>query len=152
MSANRPTSTDWGIALVRLALGVVFVVHGVGKLLDVGPTATGIDGFAGFLAGLGIPLPELVALGVALVETFGGLFVLVGFLTRYVAALIAVDMLAATVLVHFPQGFAVSNGGYEFTLTLFLVALSVVFFGSGAISVDRAVLDRGMRVPSGERG
>ncbi|WP_158058674.1 DoxX family protein [Halorussus halophilus] len=148
MPETRSTSTDWGIALVRLALGVIFVVHGVGKLFGLGPTATGLDGFAGFLGGLGVPLPELAAVGVALVETVGGLFVLAGLLTRYAAALIAVDMLVATILVHFPQGFAVSNGGYEFTLTLFLVALALVFLGSGALSVDRAVLGRGRTVPT----
>lgn len=140
MSAAQRLPADWGIALVRLALGVVFVVHGVGKLFGVGPSATGLSGFSGFLGSLGVPFPSVAALGVALVETVGGLFVLVGFLTRYAALFIAIDMLVATLLVHLPRGFSASEGGYEFTLTLFLVSLALVFLGSGALSVDRAVL------------
>ena len=148
---STTTTTDWGIALVRLAVGVVMVVHGVGKLFGVGPSATGLDQFAGFVGGLGVPLPTLAALGVALVETVGGLFVLVGLLTRYAAALFAADMLVATLLVHLPNGFSVSDGGYEFTLTLFLAALALVLLGSGSLSVDRAVLGR-EPVPGAVRG
>ena len=151
MATRGTTTADWGIALVRLAVGVVMVVHGVGKLFGAGPSATGLDQFAGFIGGMGVPLPTLAALGVALVETVGGLFVLVGFLTRYAAALFAADMLMATLLVHLPNGFAVSDGGYEFTLTLFLVALALVLLGSGSLSVDRAVLGR-EPVPGTVRG
>ncbi|MFC4553410.1 MULTISPECIES: DoxX family protein [Halorussus] len=150
MANGATTSSDLGIALVRLAVGVVMVVHGIGKLFGVGPSAAPLGEFGGFLGSLGVPLPTLVALGVALVETVGGLFVLAGFLTRYAAALFAADMLAATLLVHLPRGFSVANGGYEFTLTLFLAALALVFLGSGSFSVDRAVLGR-EPVPSAVR-
>jgi putative oxidoreductase len=144
-------AVDWGIALLRLAIGFVFVVHGAGKLLGVGPFATSLDQFAGFLGTLGVPLPTLFAFVVAVVEAVGGLFVLVGFLTRFAAAAIAVNMLVATLLVHLPNGFAASDGGYEYTLTLFLVSLSLVLLGSGAFSVERIAFGRELFVPTSGR-
>jgi len=148
MSGQQRTQNDLGIALLRLAIGLVLLVHGAGKLLGVGPTATDLAQFAGFLGSLGVPLPSVFAPVVGVVETVGGLFVLVGVATRYAAVLIAADMLVATVLVHLPRGFSVSNGGYEFTLTLFLVSLSLVFLGPGAFSIERSVLDGELTVSS----
>lgn len=109
----------------------------------MGPRSTGgIGGFAGFLAQLGVPAPELVAWGIGFVELLGGLLILVGLFTRYAAALIAIDMAVATLLVHVPNGFAVSNGGYEYTLVLALIAVAFVLSGPGALSLEYALYGR----------
>lgn len=55
------TSESIGLVFSRLALRVIFVVSGVGKVFATGPKATGIDTFAGTLAQLGIPLPTVAA-------------------------------------------------------------------------------------------
>jgi putative oxidoreductase len=134
------SATAWSIVLVRLALGLVIFIHGVGKLLQIGPTATPPAEFTGFLASLGIPLPGLFTWIVALVETIGGLFILVGLLTRFAAAAVGIDMLVATLLVHVPEGFSVSNGGFEYTFVLFLLAVALVISGAGPkLSLDRAL-------------
>ncbi len=132
-------SDNPGLVLVRVALGLVFTVSGVGKVLGVGPKAMGIQGFAGFLGGLGIPMPTLVAWAVGLLELVGGVLLLVGLLTRVVGTLMAINMAAALVLVHLPSGFVASNGGYEYVLVLALCSLGVAVGGPGALSADSAL-------------
>ncbi|EMA37807.1 DoxX family protein [Halococcus hamelinensis] len=133
------TSESVGLAFSRLALGIIFVVSGVGKVFATGPKALGIEGFAGTLAQIGIPFPTLAAWGVGLLELIGGILLLVGLLTRTVAALLAVDMAVATALVHLPNGFVVSDGGYEYTLVLTLSALGLALSGPGVVSLKRAL-------------
>ena len=128
-----------GLAFSRLALGIIFVVSGVGKVFAVGPKATGIDAFAGMLAQLGVPMSTVAAWGVGMLELVGGVLLLIGLFTRVVAALLAVNMALATVLVHLPNGFVVSNGGYEYTLVLTLSALGLALSGPGVVSVKRAL-------------
>src|SRR3989338_2622047 len=54
-------SSDYGLVSLRIGLGVVFLLHGIGKLLAVGPFAAGISGTAGFFTNVGIPAAMLVA-------------------------------------------------------------------------------------------
>lgn len=133
------TSKSIGLAFSRLALGIIFVVSGVGKVFATGPKATGIGTFAGMLAQLGIPLSTVAAWSVGVLELVGGILLLIGLLARIVAALLAVNMAVATVLVHLPNGFVVSDGGYEYTLVLMLSALGLALSGPGVISVKRAL-------------
>ncbi len=121
-------------------------VHGIGKLLDVGPAATGVGGFASSLQGLGLPAPGVLAWLVALAETLGGAFLVLGLFTQVAALLVAVVMLCATVLVHLPNGFLASDGGVEFTLLLFLAAVSLVLSGAGKLSAERALFGREQRL------
>lgn len=130
-------SNSAGPLLVRLAVGLVATIHGVGKLFGVGPAAMPIPGFSEFLAGLGLPAPSLLAWLVAVVEAGGGLLVLLGLLTRVAALLIAINMFAATALVHLPEGYADS----ELTLVLGLAALSLVASGAGRFSAAAVVAD-----------
>lgn len=134
-------STSWGLLLLRFALGVVFVVSGVGKTFQVGPDAITIATFAGLISDLGMPAPTVLAWFVSLLELVGGALLLVGFLTRYVAGLLAVDMVVATFLYHFPNGFAVGNGGYEYTFVLLCASAALVLTGPGRYSVSYGVLD-----------
>lgn len=130
-------SPGWGPIFLRLALGTVFMAHGWGKLS--GPLATA-DGFN--IEGWGWPYPAFWAWLVALVETFGGLMVIAGLFTRVAAFLLACVMVVAIVNVRLERGFV---GGFEFELTLLLVALSLVTMGGGRLSVDRDVLGLGLR-------
>jgi putative oxidoreductase len=136
---------DWSPFVVRVALGIVFVVNGAGKLFEVGPEAIegGVGGFEGFLGGLlGVPLPGVMAWVVTFVEFFGGLFILLGVLTRLSGALITVNMLVATYLVHLQNGFASGDGGFEYTMVLALLGISLVLSGPGRLSVAQSVLGK----------
>lgn len=121
----------WNTLFLRLGVGVIFLVHGVGKLFNLGPTALGISGTANFFASLGIPAAMFFAVVVALVETFGGVALLLGVFTRYAALLLALDMLTALLVFHLPKGFSILNGGYEFVLLLLLANISLLLSGAG---------------------
>lgn len=133
---------DWALLAVRLAVGIPLFVSGVGKVLNAGPKATGIDAFAGFLTTLGVPLPGVFAWIVGLVELGGGLLLLVGLLSRLAALLVATDMLVAMVLVHLPNGYPITDGGVELTLTLLLLGLAVTLSGPGKLSAEHALFGR----------
>lgn len=129
---NTKSTQDWGLLVLRIAVGVVFAIHGAQKLWMFG-----IDGTAGFLGSLGIPLPQIAAIVVILVELVGGLALLIGLGTRYVAALLAVNMAVALVTVHLANGFFIDGGGVEFVLVLLAAALFFVLNGGGNFAVDR---------------
>lgn len=137
--------SGWNPVVLRLALGGIIFVHGIGKLLNIGPAATGIEGFTGYLAKLMVPYPEVFAWIVALVETVGGILVFVGLFARYAAALLVIDMAVATWLVHLPQGLVASGG--ELPIVLGLIGIAIVLSGPGHLAVERAVFGREL-VPS----
>lgn len=148
--SSQPTSETtarWGPVLVRLGLGIPMLIAGVGKVFAVGPKPMGISGFAGFLASLGVPLPTIAAWGVGLVELVGGILLLAGLAVRITGAVIAIDMLVATVLYHLPNGYPASSDGIELTLTLTLIALALVLSGPGALSMEHALFNQEGRSP-----
>jgi putative oxidoreductase len=122
----------WGILPLRLVLGLVFVMHGGQKLVQ-----SGVGGTAGFLGQLGVPLPDVAAVALIALELLGGILLLLGALTRWVALLLAVDMLVALLLVHLPNGFFLP-GGVEFVLTLLAGSLALASLGPGPLSLDGA--------------
>jgi putative oxidoreductase len=123
---HRLDNKDAGILLVRLMIGIVFVHAGWLKLTDMDMV---VGGFA--MAGI----PKFLAYFVSYFEFLGGLALILGIFSRYVGVVLAVIMAVATVLVHFPNGYGMQNGGYEYTLALFLGALALVTFGSGRYSL-----------------
>ena len=135
---------QYGPTVIRLGLGVIYFVHGVGKLAGVGPGGIGIAGTTGFLANLGFPAPAAFAWILALVETFGGIALFLGVLTRWSALALAVDALLATLLVNLPVGFIMltNKGGWEFTAFLLLALLSLVITGPGALALEERVWGR----------
>lgn len=138
------TWTDRGLFLLRIALGLVFVMHGWQKLAGFGHV-----GVTGFLTQLGVPFPAVSAALLMAVELGGGLALLAGAFTRVAALLIAGAMAVATVTVHLPNGFFLPNG-YEFALTLLLANLAVTMTGAGAYSVDAWIAGRRRVVASRE--
>lgn len=122
----------WGVAILRVVVGVVFLVHGVQKLFIIG-----VPGVANFLGNLGIPFPTLSAIVVSGVEFLGGLALVLGLFARWAAGPLAIDMAVALFTVHLRGGFFVPEG-FEFVLTLFASCLALVCLGSGAPSFDAA--------------
>ncbi|WP_435319160.1 DoxX family protein [Haloarchaeobius sp. TZWSO28] len=142
LDLDRVSNTDVSVLAVRLGVGLIMLVHGLGKLTGAGPAGSGIEGFAAALVSLGVPAPVLTAWLVGFAETIGGLLVLVGLFSRIGAAAIAAVMTGAILLVHLPNGFLVSNGGYEFALLVLLASVSLVFTDPGKYSVAHWLAER----------
>jgi putative oxidoreductase len=123
--------------VLRLAVGVVLAYHGWLKLPDV-------PGFAGFVDSLGIPAPDLMAYVVTYLELLGGIALIVGLATRYVAALFAVEMVFTILLVKLDVGLIAPDAGVgaELDLLILAIALSLVLVGAGRWSMDALVSGR----------
>ena len=132
-SANRVSAA---LAVLRGIVGVVFAAHGAQKLF-----VFGFGGVIGAFEGMGVPLAGIAGPAVALLEFFGGLALIAGLFTRYVALGLAAVMLGAMALVHFPAGFFLPNGA-EFTLTLFGGVLALAVAGPGTFSLDSVIAER----------
>ncbi|CAM5451927.1 MAG: DoxX family protein [Pseudomonas sp.] len=121
---------DIGKLVLRLALGVLMLLHGISKVVN------GVDGIVGMVTGLG--LPAAVAYGVYLGEVVGPLLVIVGLYTRVGALLIAGNMLFALLLAHRAELFTLApTGGWALELQgMFLFgAVAVLLLGAGRFSV-----------------
>ena len=125
--------SDYTLLILRIALAAVMLPHGLQKTLGYfdGP---GFDGAMSFLTGLGIP--AIIAMLVILAESLGALGLLFGFLTRFCAAAIAVDMIGAVLLVHAKNGFFAGGGGYEYHIALVGIGIVLLMNGGGAWSID----------------
>lgn len=122
----------YAAVLMRLAVGGVFLRHGVGKVHN------GLAATAEFLHGVGFPFPEFWALVLIGVETVGAVGVLLGVFTRVWAALMSVVMIVAILAVKIPRG-----GNFELETLLLAGALTLVALGDGPVSV-------GIRFKKGE--
>ena len=139
---DRFYNPDIGLLILRLALGVIMMAHGAQKLFGAFGGG-GISGTAGFFGSIGIPMPQVMAIVVAIFEFFGGLLVLIGFLTPLGGLMIAAVMVGAIMTVHLSKGFFAGNGGIEFPLMLFASGLALAFSGPGRYSVEGAATEAG---------
>jgi putative oxidoreductase len=137
------TSNSPSLAIVRLVLGLVMFPHGAQKMLGW----FGGYGFSGTMSAfthqMGIPAP-LAFLAIC-AEFFGGLGLIVGFLSRIAAFGVLCNMVVAVLTVHIRYGlfmnwFGANKGeGFEYHLLAIAMALAICIGGAGALSVDRAL-------------
>jgi putative oxidoreductase len=128
-----------GLLVLRLVVGWVFLWHGLGKLVGQPFPGFGLDGVSELISTLmpslrGLPA-EGLALGVALVETLGGLALLVGWQTAIFSSLLILDMLAQIAKVHFDFG-VFPPGGWEPNLVMSAALMCLLLGGPGAASLD----------------
>jgi putative oxidoreductase len=128
------TEAGWGIAILRVVTGIIFIGHGAPKFGWVGER--NLAGTTGMLENIGVPLPQVSAAVLASFETFGGALLVIGLLTRVWSAGLAFAMLLAVTLVHLPNGMF-GEGGYQWALLLMASALALLFEGAGRASLDR---------------
>jgi len=119
---------DVSLLVMRVIVGIIFAAHGAQKLFG----AFGGPGLTKTVEMIG-PLGYLVTIG----EFFGGLGLIVGFLSRFSAASLIVVMLGAIAMVHGKKGFFLSNGGFEFNLALIGLLLPILLAGPGRYAVGR---------------
>ena len=138
-------SSGLGLAVLRVTLGVIFVLHGY-LGLDIGP-----GGIAVYTTRMGYPAALGQALGwyLILAHSVGGILLILGLFTRW-AALAQVPIVASAFLLHhLPQGFFLTGivvdpargvaiaGGYEYILLVLAATVTLVLAGGGALALDR---------------
>ena len=136
--ATTPSQRQLGIGLLvlRLALGVVFIVHGGQKLFQMGPSGT-----AEMLTNMKVPGAALIGPLLSFVEPLAGVGVLLGLLTRLSGLAIAVDMFCAILFFHIHHGFFVAMG-VEFVMMNCAAGLALAALGPGPFSIDHAIAQR----------
>jgi putative oxidoreductase len=137
------TDDSTATAVMRLVLGVVFFAHGAQKMLGWFG-GFGFSGTMGFFTNtMHIPVP-LAFLAIA-AEFFGGLGLILGFLTRIAAFGIATNMAVAIATVHRAFGFFMNwtgsqkGEGFEYHLLVLAITTFLMIRGAGAFSLDRAI-------------
>jgi putative oxidoreductase len=137
------TDDNTGTAILRLVLGIVFFAHGAQKLLGWFG-GYGFSGTMGFFTGT-IHIPAPFAFLAIVAEFFGGVGLILGFLTRIAAFGIAANMVVAIATVHSPFGFFMNwsgtqkGEGFEYHLLVLAMTAFLMIRGAGALSVDRAI-------------
>ncbi|MCD0175864.1 DoxX family protein [Deinococcus sp. 14RED07] len=132
MTTTTPTGTrhtDLALLTVRLATGLIFVMHGAQKIF----TYT-LPGTTQAFTQMGAPLPALSAPLVAGAELIGGLLLIAGVLTRWAGGALTLIMLGAIALVHLKAGFFNPNG-VEFPLSLLAATVALTLAGPGRYRV-----------------
>lgn len=121
-----------GLLLLRIGLGVMFIIHGFPKLAG-GPN--GWTGLGGSMKVIGIDfLPIFWGFMAAATETFGGFLLIVGLFFRPALILLIFTMIVAA-LVHFGKGDGL--GGASHAIELGIVFFGLIFIGPGKYSVDK---------------
>jgi len=137
---NQSGLSSCGLTVVRVVVGVIFVMHGWQKL------SMGFQNVGGFLGSLGVPVPTLAAVVLTIVELLGGIALILGIFSRYVAALLAIDMLVALILVHAKNGFFAPKG-VEFPLLLLASNICLLLAGGGCLSVEGFMRSKSSTTP-----
>jgi putative oxidoreductase len=116
---------DLALLLLRLGVGIVFILAGWGKL-------TGIEGTQEFFGNIGIPMAGIMAWVVGIVEFVGGLMVLTGFKATIPNLLLASVMIVALLTTKLGGEFRAAR----LDLMLLMMTLALAILGSGKFSVD----------------
>lgn len=134
MNPSVAFSTQLGIAVLRVSLGVMWIAHALLKQL-----VFTLPGTAQYFESIGFP--GLLAYPVFAVELLGGIALLLGFYARQVAlALVPVMVVAAWV--HAPNGWVHTStgGGWEYPVFLIAASIALWLLGDGAAVIKRSAL------------
>lgn len=133
MSGFLQVVRDVALLIARIALGLVLVARGWRRWTSDGGMQSQID----YLGQFQTPQPEALAWGGTLIEIIGGLFLIFGLLTPFVALAVLVQqgmVIAWTKWFHGPW---LENGGYEYNVIQAALALVLLAFGAGRLAIDQ---------------
>ncbi|MEQ8420932.1 MAG: DoxX family protein [Arenibacter algicola] len=137
------TNPKIGFSIARLTLGLVIFPHGAQKLLGLfggyGYSAT-IDFFTTQMG-----LPAIIAFSIIMIEFFGSISLILGFVSRFWALSLAGMFLGIIYTTQLEHGFFINwfgnqaGEGFEYSLLIIGLALSIVINGSGKWSIDKLI-------------
>jgi putative oxidoreductase len=138
MSKSLDSLQPWGAFFLRLVLGCAMLYHGYNKVIPPGGfrgsnTLSALAHHSHYVASLG--LPYWLGYVSALTEFVGGIFILLGLLTRFAAFMITCNMLVALITVNRHHGYS----GSEYSLALLVIAIMLLFYGAGTLALDRRI-------------
>jgi putative oxidoreductase len=125
-----PYNHDLALLILRLALAGVLLYHGIPKVMNFAATVGGFQS-------MHMPAPSLTAGFAVLAEVVGGLLILFGVAVDLAAILVIIEMLGAISMVHWPNGFDFTKGGWEHPFTVLVMALVVGLAGPGRMAIGR---------------
>jgi putative oxidoreductase len=127
---------DLAVFVGRVAIGVCFVIHALGKLGLVG--SGNLAGFTEWLRSLGVPYPWVQARIAMLSELGGGSLLALGLFARPACLLLIFTMGVAGMLGHKGAGYLITNNppGAEYTINLAVICFVFLLTGPGALSLD----------------
>lgn len=126
---------------LRIPIGIILIAHGAQKLFGWFG-GYGLEGTGQWMASIGLTPGYLMALMAGSSEFFGGLFLLLGLLTRPTALVLSFTMVVAIFSVHIGNGLFLANNGYEFGLALLAATVSLAISGAGKLSLDNLLANR----------
>src|SRR5688500_6245363 len=128
---ERRMANDVGKLILRLALGICVLLHGIAKLTG------GVSGISGMLSGAG--LPGVLAYGVYVGEVIAPLLVILGFYSRIGAWIIVINMIFALGLAHMSELFSLSSSGgwaIELQVMFLFSAVAIALIGPGRFALN----------------
>jgi len=120
---------DLPLLLLRLVLAYGFYLPAKMKWAD-------IHGIGDWFVQLHIPLPYVSAYLVGITEAAGVVLLTLGLFVRYITLPLIFSMIVAIVTVHWSNGFAAGDNGYEIPLYYIAMLFTLFVFGSGRIGID----------------
>lgn len=126
---------DLGLLLLRVLTGV-FLIYGV---LDNVVSAERMEEFSAFLASNHFPAPNIMAITSVYLQLICGIALILGFLTRWAGAIIAIHFVIALIMVHWEQDFR----GWWPALVLVGIGFQYALTGAGRISIDNVLMREG---------
>jgi putative oxidoreductase len=122
-------TAPYAALLLRVALGLLFITHGLAKVLGFG-----IAGTVTFFASIGYP--DFVAYLVLLAELAGGVALVIGLWTRWMALALFVEMIGV-IIYHAPKGwvFSAPGGGWEYPALWAVALVALYLLGDGPYAV-----------------
>jgi putative oxidoreductase len=136
LTESSPALIDTALLIIRLFIGICFVVHALGKLGLVGQG--NMAGFEGWLKSMNIPYAAVQARMAMLSELIGGILLTLGLCTRVGALLCMGVMVVAALIGHKGGGYLITNNppGNEYTINLAAICAALILAGPGSYSLD----------------
>ncbi|MEI6170554.1 MAG: DoxX family protein [Pseudomonadota bacterium] len=127
------SASYYSYPLIRFIAGVMMIPHGYSKLF------VNLNGTVEFFKSVQLEPAYPLAIYIGSLEFFGGIFLAIGFLTRFVAIQLIGLLAVATFYIHLNNGFLWVKGGFEYPLFWLVVMIAIFFKGGERVSIDSSL-------------